>query len=100
MAYWTRAHLTPAETDIFQAIDSCPNNFWRLFSKILGPEIHSPFAEPIRSFCASSEVAFADMNLLLRESSLLNKSLFVDRVHFNDEGYDEAARLIAAVLPR
>ncbi|MFV8671294.1 hypothetical protein ACNRC9_20110 [Ralstonia pseudosolanacearum] len=98
MAYWTRAELTPEEEDIFHAIDSCPNNFWRLFSQILGPHTHAPFAEPIRAFCADNALGFADMNRLLRDSPLLNDYLFVDRVHFNDKGYDEAARLIAAML--
>lgn len=100
MAYWTRAELTPEEEDIFHAIDSCPNNFWRLFSQILGPQTHAPFAEPIRAFCADNALGFADMNRLLRDSPLLNDYLFVDRVHFNDKGYDEAARLIAAMLQR
>ncbi len=34
------------------------------------------------------------MNRLLQTSPLRESSLFVDRVHFNDSGYDEAARLI------
>ncbi|CAM3784689.1 SGNH/GDSL hydrolase family protein [Paracidovorax anthurii] len=100
MAYWTRPQLTSEEADIFHAIDSCPNNFWRLFSKILGPEIHAPFVDPIRTFCTSNGLAFADMNELLRDSPQLNDYLFVDRVHFNDKGYDEAARLIATQLAK
>lgn len=99
MTYWTRPHLVAEEEDIFHAIDSCPNNFWRLFGKILGSEIHAPFANPIQSFCADNQLHFADMNLMLRASPLLNDYLFVDRVHFNNKGYDEAARLISAALP-
>lgn len=95
MSYWTRAHLTLEEKDIFHAIDSCPNNFWRLFSKILGKEIHAPFADGIGTFCRSRDIRFADMNALLKESPILEEYLFVDRVHFNDKGYDEVARLIA-----
>lgn len=98
MASWTRPTLTAAEGDIFHAIDSCPNNFWRLFGKILGAEVHQPFASAIRTGCEARGIAFGDMNDWLRGSRLLNDDLFVDRVHFNDPGYDEAARLIAAHL--
>jgi len=96
MSYWTRDILHPAEADIFHAIDSCPNNFWRLFSNILSKEIHRPLSQTVESVCADKSICFADMNDLLKRSPLLNENLFVDRVHFNDRGYDEAARLIAS----
>ncbi len=95
MSSWTRDYLTPDEQEIFHAIDSCPNNFWRLFSRILGNEIHAPFADNIRDRCEAHHIRFADMNVLLRDSPLIDDYLFVDRVHFNDKGYDEVARLIA-----
>lgn len=95
MSFWARDHLTAEEADIFHAIDSCPNNFWRLFSKILGKEIHQPFSNAIRASCREQGIGFADMNELLQDSTALNDYLFVDRVHFNDKGYDEAAQAIA-----
>jgi len=95
MSFWTRDNLTPEEADIFHAIDSCPNNFWRLFANILGKEIHAPFATSIGNACEERQIRFADMNVMLRESPHINDYLFVDRVHFNDRGYDEVARLIA-----
>jgi hypothetical protein len=95
MSFWTRDYLTPDEEEIFHAIDSCPNNFWRLFAQILGKEIHAPFADGIRRVCDERAIRFADMNMLLRDSPLIEDYLFVDRVHFNDKGYDEVARLIA-----
>ncbi|KLO57956.1 G-D-S-L family lipolytic protein [Delftia tsuruhatensis] len=96
MAYWTRSHLVAEEKEIFHAIDSCPNNFWRLFGNILGKEIHLPFARAIQSFCKEQGVRFDDMNELLRYSPHVDDYLFVDRVHFNDKGYDEVAKAIAA----
>jgi hypothetical protein len=95
MSHWVRDYLVGEEEEIFHAIDSCPNNFWRLFSKILGKEIHAPFADAIASFCDEQRIAFGDMNVLLKYAPSLEQYLFVDRVHFNDKGYDEAARLIA-----
>jgi lysophospholipase L1-like esterase len=94
MSYWTRDYLTPDEEDIFYAIDSCPNNFWRLFKNILDKEIHGLFTDAIRTSCVSCGIQFEDMNLLLRDSQKISNYLFVDRVHFNDEGYDEVANII------
>jgi hypothetical protein len=99
MSYWTRDHLTEEEADVFHAIDSCPNNFWRLFANILAKEVHPRFAGSIASVCAEQGIPFFDSNQMLKSSPLLNETLFVDRVHFNDRGYDEAARQVAEVLP-
>jgi len=98
MSYWTRDFLTAEEEAVFHAIDSCPNNFWRLFSRILGKEIHAPFANAIEDVCRSKGIGFVDVNELLKASPLIDETLFVDRVHFNDKGYDEVARLIAREL--
>lgn len=98
MSYWTRDSLTTEEQEVFHAIDSCPNNFWRLFSNILGKEIHPAFAGAIRSACEDEGIPFSDANETMKTSPLLNDTLFVDRVHFNDKGYDEAARLVAQDL--
>ncbi len=96
MSFWTRDKLAPDEEEIFHAIDSCPNNFWRLFGKILGKEIHAPFADGIQEVCKSNKIRFADMNALLKTSPIIDEYLFVDRVHFNDKGYEEVASLIAS----
>jgi hypothetical protein len=98
MAYWVRDHLTEEEQEIFHAIDSCPNNFWRLFSNILGKEIHRPFSDAIRADCHARGIRFADMNDLLKDVPCLNEYLFVDRVHFNDRGYDEAGKVISSQI--
>lgn len=95
MSYWTRAQLTPKEENIFHAIDSCPNNFWRLFGNILGKETHQPFAQLIKTFCDTNVIRFDDMNHMLQRSDQFQDDLFVDRVHFNDKGYDLVAKSIA-----
>lgn len=95
MSSWTKENLTSDEQEVFHAIDSCPNNFWRLFSKILGNEVHDPFSSGIQQVCDDHGISFSDMNNMLRDSPILDEYLFVDRVHFNDRGYDEVARLIS-----
>lgn len=94
LSQWTRDSLSPSEKEIFYAIDSCPNNFWRLFGKILAKEVHEPFVKSIAKGCAQLDVDFDDMNALLSRSPNLHNDLFVDRVHCNNEGYLEIARQI------
>lgn len=98
MSYWSKDTFTDAELEIFHAIDSCPNNFWRMFNKILHKDVHAPFSDHIRNRCRKNGVAYYDMNILLKESAIINDYLFVDHVHFNDVGYDEVAKLISRVI--
>ncbi|MET0355366.1 MAG: SGNH/GDSL hydrolase family protein [Cellvibrio sp.] len=98
MSYWSKDSFTSDELEIFHAIDSCPNNFWRMFNKILHKDVHAPFSDHIRQRCKKNDVAFYDMNVMLKDSEILNEYLFVDHVHFNDKGYDEAARLITTII--
>ncbi|EGR3402337.1 SGNH/GDSL hydrolase family protein [Vibrio parahaemolyticus] len=94
LSSWTRDYLVEEEKQIFHAIDSCPNNFWRLFSKILDAQNHGPFVDHLSTMLQEHEIPFFDMNELLKTSKLLDSYLFVDRVHFNDVGYEEVGRLI------
>ncbi|PHM24561.1 G-D-S-L family lipolytic protein [Xenorhabdus budapestensis] len=94
MSYWSKTQLTAIEEEIFCAIDQCPNNFWRLFSRILAKENHPILVNELRSRLARLNINFFDMNIIMGESPLINESIYVDRVHFNDEGYLEMARLI------
>jgi len=98
MASWTKDRLHAEEEEIFRAIDSCPNNFWRLFRNILGPEIHPLYAEMIRRECERIGVAFHDMNVMMRHSDFVDDYVFVDRVHFNDGGHRSVAGLISDAI--
>ncbi|MEP3299160.1 MAG: hypothetical protein ABJO27_22240 [Pseudoruegeria sp.] len=93
LSYWCDKPMTADESGVFHAIDSCPNNFYRLFGNVLGKEVHKPFYEAI---CSKAQgIACHDVNMLLRSSSLMQETIFVDRVHFNDPGNAEVARLIS-----
>lgn len=98
MSYWVHRNMPSEEREIFHAIDSCPNNFWRLFGKILDPKIHEPFSDDIRKSCENHGIKFGDLNRLLESSPILDENIFVDRVHFNDRGYAEVARIALEAL--
>jgi hypothetical protein len=94
MASWTKDRLSPEEEEVFHAIDSCPNNFWRLFGHILGPEVYSLYAGALREGCERNGVEFIDMNARLRAAAAADDYIFVDRVHFNDPGHELVASLL------
>lgn len=84
LAHWCRPYLTKDEESVFRAIDNCPNNFYRLFSGILGTDVHLPFFNSIVQ--NSGNIPCHDMNTLLPSSEHFDDTIFVDRVHFNDLG--------------
>lgn len=92
LSYWCKKQLTAEESAVFHAIDSCPNNFYRLFQGVLGPEVHLPFFQSIQS--QANDIPCFDINQILPGSALFSQTLFVDRVHFNDQGNAELARLL------
>lgn len=56
----------------------------------------------VRFFPASArahDVLCHDMNALLPLSKHFDDTLFVDRVHFNDQGNHEVARIIHQYVP-
>jgi len=94
MSRWTKDKFNDQEEEMFHAIDCCANNFWRLFGKLLAPELHAPYANAIADECRKIGIPFADMNQLMKTSPIINDNIYVDHLHFNDAGYDEVARLI------
>lgn len=96
LSHWCRDALTPEEEAVFHAIDNCPNNFYRLFSGVLGKEVHAPFFAKLRS--EAGDIRCLDMNVMLPTSPAFDRTLFVDRVHFNDLGNNELAKFITAEL--
>ncbi|SHF09214.1 G-D-S-L family lipolytic protein [Vibrio gazogenes] len=93
LSHWCKDQLTADEEAVFHAIESCPNNFYRLFSGVLGKEVHQPFFENIKR--KAGDIKCFDMNEMLKTSPVFDQTLFVDRVHFNDLGNRQLAEIIA-----
>lgn len=94
LAYWAKEKLTDDEQAVFHAIDHCPNNFYRLFSNVLGKDVHPVFYNAIKSALDNYNISGYDMNKLLTRSNMIDNTLFVDRVHFNDLGNNVLSQLI------
>lgn len=91
---WSKDKFTSEEEEIINAVDSCPNNFWRLFGNILGKEVYQPFVRAMASACRANDVPFYDLNMMIKNSDFVRNNIFIDRLHFNDSGYDGIAKLI------
>jgi hypothetical protein len=98
LATWAKEELTDEEAAINHAVDSCPNNFWRMFSNILGKEVYPLYVGALEQMCASVGVPFYDLNAMIAASPLARQNIFVDRLHFNDFGHHEVAKLLDGVL--
>jgi len=98
LSTWTKDSLTSEEAEIHHAVDSCPNNFWRLFGKILGKDVYPLYVAALRQACRSLGVPFHDLNALIRHSQLAKETIFVDRLHFNDYGYRQISIIIDRLL--
>ncbi|KZX62454.1 G-D-S-L family lipolytic protein [Vibrio sp. HI00D65] len=100
LASWTKDIFTQEEKEVFHAIDSCPNNFWRLFGHILGKEMHMVFSDRVREGCRKLEIPYFDMNEEIATSSYCDDYIFVDRVHFNDYGHEKVSETISSLIDK
>ena len=57
-------------------------------------ENYIKFSKMLESLSREININFTDLNFKLNQSKNLNKSLFVDRIHMNDLGYNEISKLI------
>lgn len=99
MSYWCNKVMTREEKAVFHAIDSCPNNFWRLFGKILTNEAYLEFSHKLNELCGVKEIEFHDMNKLMQGTGFLEDYIFVDRVHFNDHGHTKVSEFLCDLIP-
>ncbi|KIF52734.1 hypothetical protein [Vibrio owensii] len=94
LSRWCKSTFHKEEEDMFEAIDGCANNFWRLFGSLCSTEVHSQYSNILQQGCSDNGIEYSDMNHLLGESQVCRDNIFVDHLHFNDHGYQEVAKLI------
>lgn len=97
LAPWVRE--TPAEQEslLFEELDALAN-FSQAYGDICTVEAGRQYADLLRAGCADLEVPFLDMNPVLGDAVTADDWLFVDRIHFTDEGHDLVARLLGEQL--
>jgi lysophospholipase L1-like esterase len=97
LATWIRTQPAPQETRLFAELDEL-SNFGRAYGDISSMESGRRYAEALQQSCEKVGVSFLDMNSLLAAAVEPDEWLFVDRIHFNDHGYDLVARLLVDAL--
>lgn len=97
LATWIRERPAPQERLLFDELDQVAN-FGQAYGDIAAQEAGRRYAEALQRSCDKLGVSFLDFNPVLAGAVGPDDWLFVDRIHFNDEGYDLVARLLAAAL--
>jgi hypothetical protein len=94
LSRWSKEIFHETEEEMFYAIDACANNFWRLFEKLATPDLHESYSSQLKQGCLNEDICFFDMNVLMKDSPILNENIYIDHLHFNDAGYEEMGRII------
>ncbi|MEN8639678.1 hypothetical protein [Pseudomonas sichuanensis] len=93
---WCRETLPAGEQSMLTRLARQPTNFDRLLGDSYDRQLHSTFFRRIRS--QAEPVPCYDMNCMLSSSPAFAEDLFVDRLHFNDQGNNALAKVITAKL--
>ncbi|GGY75899.1 Inducer of phenazine A [Streptomyces nitrosporeus] len=97
LAPWVRERPAPQEKLLFDELDGLAD-FGKAYGDICTIESGRRYADRLREGCAGIGVDFVDLNPLLGEALAADEWLFVDRIHFTDEGHDTVAALLSDVL--
>lgn len=97
LATWVREEPAPQEKLLFEELDQIAN-FGEAYGDIAKMEVGRSYAEALKVGCEKIGVPFLDMNPVLGGAVDQKDWLFVDRIHFTDEGHDIVARLLAEQL--
>jgi len=80
---------------LFAELDSSPDNKgWQIQKKYMGRDQYVWFLEKIKGICESNNVHFFDLNESISKMALDGRWLFIDRVHFTDEGNEVVAKIL------
>ncbi|MFF4231122.1 SGNH/GDSL hydrolase family protein [Streptomyces sp. NPDC001820] len=97
LATWVREERAPQEDLLFDELDAI-SNFGEVYGDIATMESGRRYSDELRQGCGKLGVPFYDMNPVLADAVSRDDWLFVDRIHFTDEGHDIVSGLLADML--
>lgn len=97
LAGWVRPHGCRQEEELFAELDQL-GQFTEVYGDILRPEVCLEYADALRSRVESLGVRFVNMSPILSAALEPDQWLFVDRIHFTDQGHDFVARHLLDIL--
>ena len=88
---WVRELGSPQEELLFAELDQL-GNFREAYGDILQQEVCRGYADAIEAGAKKMDVGFLNLGPVLAEAIEPDQWLFVDRIHFTDQGHDFVAR--------
>ncbi len=97
LAGWVRPEGSPEEVALFAELDEL-GRFSEVYGDISDPQVGRDYAARLAAGAAQLDVKFIDLGAALAKRVTPDDWLFVDRIHFNDDGYDAVASLLMSEL--
>ena len=91
---WFNKPLAKEEKDLFNILDNSNDSSHNILKKLSEENTYKKFKELLESILMKKRINFIDLNNEFRKIKNLNKWMFVDRVHLNDNGYEEISKTI------
>ncbi|MGW2630803.1 GDSL-type esterase/lipase family protein [Streptomyces chattanoogensis] len=97
LATWVREEPAPQERLLFQELDAL-SDFGAVYGDISSMSARESYSKELQSGCERLGVNYLDLNPVLADALGPEDWIFVDRIHFTDEGHDLVAGLLARHL--
>ncbi|MTE19475.1 Inducer of phenazine A [Streptomyces sp. TRM43335] len=97
LATWVREEPAPQEKLIFEELDRI-SNFGEVYGDISAMSAREAYSKELQVGCERMGVRYLDLNPVIADAIGKDDWLFVDRIHFTDEGHDLVAGLLARQL--
>lgn len=97
LAGWVRKAGSVEEEELFAELDEL-GSFSEVYGDILEPSVNTEYAALLEAGAKQQGVGFVNLSPILAERLPPTQWLFVDRIHFTDDGHDFVARLLLDLL--
>ena len=97
LSTWVRETPAPQEKLIFDELDRI-SNFGEVCGDIASISTRERYSKQLQAGCERMGVRYLDINPVIADAISKDDWLFVDRIHFTDEGHDLVAGLLAEQL--
>lgn len=94
MANWINKKLTDDEINLFNILDNSDDFAHLTLKETSKYENYTEFSKLLKNVTDLYNINFTDLNEQFNKIENLNNSIFVDRVHMNDRGYEEISKII------
>jgi lysophospholipase L1-like esterase len=91
---WSQKKLSNSEINIFEILDNSDDFAHQILKEISLISNYNKYKDILIRNSNDNKINFFDLNTELKKINNFNESLFVDRVHLTDTGYDEISNII------